>query len=145
MFDAVQRKGPPIGRAALLLVLGVGVIGFIRCGVPWSGRDIAPQVTAAKVRQVELGSDEATVINLLGEPFVKEQLSGGRVGWRYTRPVERVERFPTLTVTFQDGRVVRVFSEMSVLWGTDEDFLYLKSDGGNGEAVEFAEVFNTKG
>ena len=124
--------------------VGLITIGYIKCGVSWSGRDIAPQVTAEKVRQIDLGLDEKGVGALLGPPLEKETPHDGRVEWRYARPVVRVERYPMLAITLQDGCVQRVFSEMSALWGLDEDFLYLRSDAGNGEAVELAQMFNQR-
>lgn len=112
-----------IALAGLLgSVLGASGCVVSRARTEFSGSYIAPQT----VRQIDEGESKASVLDLLGPPAAKFDLSGGaeRWTWRWSKTRrssdrvlllsstrQEIEEGGTVWVEFQDGYVTSVWSQ----------------------------------
>ena len=115
-----------VAALALAGLLG-SVLGASGCVIShakteFSGSYIAPQT----VRQIDEGESQASVLDLLGPPAAKIDLSGGaeRWTWRWSKTRrssdrvlllsstrQEVEESGTVWVEFQDGYVTSVWNQ----------------------------------
>lgn len=145
MFDTHLKKPFPAGRFTIATALGLSLFGFLTCGAPWVGSDIAPGITADKVRMVELGMNEEQVVRMLGAPLMREPLPGGRVRLHYARTVERVRAYPTLSVLLENDAVQAVVAHLHYFWGADEDALFVRRKDLQMESPDFSKRFPSCG
>ncbi|NOK10329.1 hypothetical protein [Corallococcus exercitus] len=115
------------GRLFLGLVLAGTALFYAVLGAPWSGRQLAPGLSAEKVRSVALGMSEEEVMQRLGMPLAREERRSGRLHWDYAKPVSKVRQYPQVFVSFEAGRVSAVGVELKTFWGADEEVLYLRT------------------
>jgi hypothetical protein len=114
----------PVLRVAALVLLACGQV---TCG----GANLASsRVTVKNIRRVSLGMSEAEVIAILGPPVMTEpvaDLGSQRKVMHYSRPAKGARWYPMLWVHLQHDRVAEVYAKRYILWGADDEGIYLLS------------------
>ena len=107
------------------------VIAFALCVVAAGCRstaELSPKVTRASIRQIKLGNAQATVTELLGAPRERKDMSDGWITLVYSRPAAGSATYPMLWVTLHNDAVTEVYAKRYVLWGADDDGVYLLNE-----------------
>ncbi len=96
-----------------------------------AGADLASdRVTAANIQRVALGMSEADVVAALGSPVktvpVPEHGPDAMV-MEYSRPVRAARSYPMVWVHLRGGVVSEVYVKRYVLFGVDDEGVYLLS------------------
>jgi hypothetical protein len=109
---------------ASLLIIAGGMTTFGRADLASS------RVTVANVQRVSLGMSERDVVATLGPPVTttpEPYYGPDAIVMEYSRPVRAARWYPMLWVHLRGGVVTEVYAKRYVLWGLDDEGVYLLS------------------
>src|SRR5689334_13562585 len=92
------------GRAALRVVATMSLLVLAACS-PWTESDLAPGISASKIRSLSRGMAENDVLARLGPPLARGVLPTGQVVLSYARPVPGARQYPMVDVVLESGRI----------------------------------------
>jgi hypothetical protein len=120
-----------------LALCSAALAANVSCG---GGEAMAPGVTRAGIRGVQLGMTEEEVVKILGQPLAAKlnEIRGVKT-LEYTRPVRTAWWYPMLWVHLKG--VNEVYAKRYVWWGIDHEGAYGLSDAGRWEVRTFEVTF----
>lgn len=124
-------------------IIAAIVISAVAC---YTKENLAPKVTAANIRRIEMGMSRAQVEEILGPPLSVDSKDERFVGGEtlaYSQQAGRLRKYSMLWVHLKDDQVVEVYAKRKNL--ITEEMLYqrnLSHRGGAGlEMDRFAQSF----